>query len=795
MPHKETTTVEVTEEVYVESSESPTTPAISRLFDRISLWLTGAVLVLTPLIIGFGSLSTVFAKHAFLVIAVSLAGTMWLIARITSAQIVFPKSGLLLGLVVLVVSLVPATLFSGTFSLSFAGLGGETGTLMSIISYATALLLVAVHVRSPQSIVSYLLYLIGFGIVVFVVQAIGVFFGPFDIIGSTGSLIGKWNDTSVFYGLVTVLSLAFLGIVGVSGMYRALVYVSLATSLVGLVVTNLPAAWNVVALLAVLVTIAQFVRSRSGEEAGFQMSSIFAPLVVLVVAIVFSIFGNADGAIGSRIVDFQLNRDISTLEARPSFRSTMVVLGATYDGSAVLGSGLNRFAESWVSYRPDSVNESPFWNIAFNAGIGYFPTFAVTAGVVGAIGVLIFMASFLVGGIRLSFSRGSHHEAHATLLTLFLSALYLLTIQTIYVTDSFLIGLSFIFAGLLIATGVITGKTQEVSLRLFTDARIRFISMVVLVFLLVTSIGIGYTGIQRARAVRSFVAAQAARADGDLDAAHAHLTATIGYAPVDEYYRALADLETRRLGDILARTDLTPDQMRARFQELLGRAVDATSAAIAYNENNFFNYIQLGRLYTSLVPLQFSDAYDLANEQYLEAEKRAEGYPLIAYERARLESIAENEQEARRLFDVALERKANYTDALFALALVELNSGNVDKAIERTQSVATLTPNNEAIFFQLGFLLYQRQEYRDAGTALQRAVALNSNYSNALYFLGLVYEELGFHDDAIAQFERVLQLNPDNTEVGDVLGNLRAGLPPLRGIDAPVETGELPIEE
>ena len=76
---------------------------------------------------------------------------------------------------------------------------------------------------------------------------------------------------------------------------------------------------------------------------------------------------------------------------------------------------------------------------------------------------------------------------------------------------------------------------------------------------------------------------------------------------------------------------------------------------------------------------------------------------------------------------------------------------------------------------------YNNKNYNEAVTALERAVSLSPSYSNAKYFLGLSYEKVNRITDAIAQFEDVKTLNPDNKEIQQILNNLKNSKDPFAG--------------
>ena len=87
--------------------------------------------------------------------------------------------------------------------------------------------------------------------------------------------------------------------------------------------------------------------------------------------------------------------------------------------------------------------------------------------------------------------------------------------------------------------------------------------------------------------------------------------------------------------------------------------------------------------------------------------------------------------------------------------------------------------------FQLGLLYYQNNNLVRAEAEFARAISLNENYSNARYFLGLIYDRRGEKEKAIAEFEKILIFNPDNQEVETILANLRTKKSALKGIVPP----------
>jgi tetratricopeptide (TPR) repeat protein len=123
----------------------------------------------------------------------------------------------------------------------------------------------------------------------------------------------------------------------------------------------------------------------------------------------------------------------------------------------------------------------------------------------------------------------------------------------------------------------------------------------------------------------------------------------------------------------------------------------------------------------------------------------------------------------------------------------------VSEAIKKAEQASLLAPNSAGLFFQLGVLKYTAKDYAGAASALERATVLSPDYANAMYFLGLSYDNVGKKDEAKKQFARLAELNPDNQEIKDILVNLEAGRSALFNItptgNAPENQDALPIKE
>lgn len=233
--------------------------------------------------------------------------------------------------------------------------------------------------------------------------------------------------------------------------------------------------------------------------------------------------------------------------------------------------------------------------------------------------------------------------------------------------------------------------------------------------------------------------------------------------------------------------------MRAEFQSVLAGAISNVQSAIAIDDKNYQNWTMIGRVYGSVVPLGVEGAYESAKRSYEEALLLNPNNPAIFLTLARLELARDpnNIDGAKEFINKALEKKGNYTEAIFLLSQLEIQAGNIESAIRSVEAVVVIEPNNPVFFFQLGLLQSNVGDNEKAIVALEQAVALNPQYSNARYFLGLGYFNTGRVEEAIGQFSVVSDLNPDNEDVKAILENLRVGNDPFAASDT---LNKLPIE-
>lgn len=130
--------------------------------------------------------------------------------------------------------------------------------------------------------------------------------------------------------------------------------------------------------------------------------------------------------------------------------------------------------------------------------------------------------------------------------------------------------------------------------------------------------------------------------------------------------------------------------------------------------------------------------------------------------------LAAAEDLCRRI----LAADAAHAPALHLLGIVALRAGNTPGAIDFVRRACEADPHAALFFCNLCELCRLGGRLDDALAAGRRALALRTDYPEALNNLGIVYFERGELEAAAAHYRRALALAPGYAEVHNNLGNV-----------------------
>ncbi len=600
-------------------------------------------------------------------------------------------------------------------------------------------------------------------------------FGVFT--GVTATPLGGWNDLGLFFGLSILLSLVALEQLPLTRYGKYLFAGVVAFSLAMLMVVNFFAIWLVLGLVSLVILMYTLTKDRfsgetiSMEEQPISLYSIVISAVVFVTSLIFIIGGSA---VGGFIAD---KIGVNYVEVRPSLSATMDIARNVYSDNAFVGIGPNRFVDAWRLYKDPSINQTIFWATDFGGGSGYVTTQFVTNGIFSIIAWVMFFALFLFSGFRMLF-RSVQVDRFWYFIgsSSFIAAVYLWGMSFFYNPSATILLLAAIFTS---TTFAAYAALSPVSLRLFTvnnNRRAGFALVgVVMVVIIGASSALYYTGRHYA-SVYAFGSAISGNAGNTIEAIEQAIASAYAATPNDVFARQLAAYQVAKMNTLLTVTDPTPEQQQA-FQTAAANGINAAQLAVNADPTDPQNWSVLGSIYSILAAAGVDGASEKAQDAFTEARRFDPNNPSYALQEAQLASRTGDTQTAREKALEAVQLKSNYTDALLLLTQLDIAEGNTEDAAATTRAMISLEPNNPARYYQLGVLESSLENEENAIAAFERAVALDPNYANARYFLALAYAQQGRTDDAIAQLEVVRDLNPDNTQVQDLIDQLRNGVP------------------
>jgi cytochrome c-type biogenesis protein CcmH/NrfG len=779
-------------------------------FENIALYFIIGVMFLLPIFF-IPSLSVPFSftKSLLIFVSILVAFFLFLISKLKRGEIVLPRNGIALVAWALPAAYLLSALFSGNAGVSYLGQGFEIDTFGFIAIMVLMLSLVPLLLKTKESVFRVHMALIFSLVILVLFQGLRLLFGAdflsFGIFTSpTANLLGKWNDLGIFLGLTSILSLITLEGLSLNRLSRVVLLIILGVSVAFLTVINFFPVWILVGLfsLGLLIysvskktfkfgSVSQYVEGDSNQvSASSNKSKAFIPsIVVLAISLLFIIAGSFFGGYTSSLFS------VSQIEARPSWQSTIEITKQTYGEGLLFGSGPNTFSSQWTKLKPQTINETLFWNIDFESGVGFVPTSFATTGLVGGLAWIAFFVFLLYSGFKnLIVSAIEDKASYYLSMSLFLGAIYLWVFTIIYIPNVVIVTLAFLLTGMYIASlRHRPSASIEKRISFASNPRIGFISMLALIVLLIISaVSLYMVGGQYASAVAFQSSLVAANVDGDIDKAEKKVLTAIKLGNNDRYYRLAAEINLARINQVLSDEEKNIEERRAEFQTILAAAISNVQKALEIDGKNYQNWTMLGRVYGSVVPLGVEGAYESAQRSYASALALNPHNPEIFLTLARLELAkdAENIAGAKEFIGLALGKKSNYTEAIFLLSQLEIQAGNIEGAIRSVEAAVVIEPNNPTFFFQLGLLQANAGDSEKATAALERAVALNPQYSNARYFLGINYFNAGRVAEAIIQFDEIAKLNQDNEDVKTILEGLRAGENPFQQAQA----DELPIE-
>jgi tetratricopeptide (TPR) repeat protein len=232
-----------------------------------------------------------------------------------------------------------------------------------------------------------------------------------------------------------------------------------------------------------------------------------------------------------------------------------------------------------------------------------------------------------------------------------------------------------------------------------------------------------------------------------------------------------------------------------KIQSYLTLAIQSGKRGEELMKNDAGTAEALAQIYEN-AGLYVGDALQLAEEEYNRTRELEPNNPdtLVKLGQIKLKMVAlkkdDNEkkqtvEDARDLFQKAIDIRGNYSPAFYNLSLAEEALGDLDKAIENMTNAALAERGNINYVFNLARLYQARAKGDDLKTAeslYKQILGVNDKEINTHFNLALLYEKNNKKAEAVDELNKVLSLLPQGSDqakaqIQKMISNIQNGVP------------------
>jgi len=652
---------------------------------------------------------------------------LWLIKVFLEGKLRLNLSKTSILALVFILLLAASTGLSQARNISFWGSASEPDTLFNFLLFGLVFFLFSNLLSNRQEVLRAMSAFLASSAILslfFLIQAVlkkPIF--PWDFSRFiTFNPIGTVQALGLFLGGAFAVSMALFFLkIGKIKKKWALALVALLNIFLFLSVAiiNYWPIWLAIALCLVII-MAEMSKSIDSSFGRREMKKFIFPALLLIISFVFAI-------IKPSIQNFV----VIAPEANPSLRLTLDIAVKTLKESIknlFFGSGPATWVNQFSLYRWPILNSTDFWQVRFSQGASILSTFLATAGVLGCVSAILMIGYFALKGLKSVFKQSEHLD-YVELMS-FIGSFYFFLLWFLYPLNFTLCFAGFLMLGLWLAV-----KQEKISEFSFQQSPQKaFLTMMACAVLVIGScvglwkISRNYRGaISYAQGLELIY-----QENPDLDAAIQKISQAISFAPRDIYLRDLSEVFLMKINQIINSEELSNEAKREMFQQAMSNMETAIMSAQEIYPQNSQNWFQSGKIYESLLVLGVENAEESAIANYKKAK----------------ELDPQNSQ-------------------------ITLNMGGIYKFL--AQKAKGQMGSEEKDLDIEGLERVYRENFDLALENLKESIALKPNLSFGYFYIAQLYEIDGDKEMALAYYDALLRLEPNNQELIDRIQELREG--------------------
>ncbi len=670
---------------------------LSNILDRISFWSLFTIIVSLPLFfLPFTKIPIETSKGFILIIGLSFVIISWAIARFFEGKIVVPKSYLVLSILGIVLVSLLSGIFSSSINFSLFGIMLDTNSFSFILSAFLLMFFSSVILKDiKKSRIVFLGFVFSsFALLIF--QIFHIFFPKFFSLGflfqKTDNLMGTFNSFSILASLIILISLFAFTFLTFSKRIKYLLGTVIFLALFIIILANFPFNWFLLGIFSLFIFIYKILISLKNNT---EKHKIVFPVISFIIVIISLFFFMGGKSIGNFLPNY-LN--VSNLEVRPSFNSTLTIAQKAIWQDPILGAGSNLYSKVWDLHKPAVINNTRFWDSSFDSGFSSITTFMITNGILGIISWLLFFALLILSGFKSLFLFYKNKE-NLEKNIYFLIALYLFITALFYSVGPVMLLLAFVFLGMFL--GLSLEKKNQIEFSYLNDPRKSFFIIIFLILVILGTIAFSFKYIEKFISISYFQKTISAQS---IEIAEKNINKAISLYSNDLYLRTYSQVYLLKFNSLVTQGDSLDDNQKTDLKNSFDQAIKSAELAKKYNKNNYLNYKSLGLVYENALSIGVEGSFEKALEAYQEAEKLNPLNPSLKLSIARIYLTKNNTIEAKNYINQTLVLKKDYPDALIILSQIFKNEGDIKNAIIYAQNALSLVPQNKQLIEYLDSL-------------------------------------------------------------------------------------------
>jgi tetratricopeptide (TPR) repeat protein len=432
------------------------------------------------------------------------------------------------------------------------------------------------------------------------------------------------------------------------------------------------------------------------------------------------------------------------LEVAPSMGTTLTLTqDAWKEKSAVFGSGPGTFSNVYTKYAPPSVNQTIFWDTRFDRGASHVLTVFATHGLLGGIIFLIFLVTIL--GFSVQYLLRSRVHGGWRFMYGPFAAWSVLAIGAFLFPQNLTLAFILMLLSALLASQM-TPMAKDIAFA--KSPRLALGSAFVFMLLGVLMLMVLFVSISRYSAEIVFAQAVSADEGGkNIDDIIAKLnSAATRNRWSDLYFRNLGNALLMKTAALANDSKTDSDTLKNYVAAAINSGLEASNLA----PNTVMNWELRGTLYRELSPL-LQNSNDLAIASFKRAVELAPSNPRYQVGLARTYIVRAD------LLRTLIEGK----DADLSKQATEAKTAALTSAKEALDKAIALKSDYTPASYYQAFVAERQGDLAEAVKSMELVKATDPSDVGVGIQLGLLYLRQGKNDLAQAELERVLTIAPD----------------------------------